>query len=1140
MGSLSDAQMRLLFEAAADPLFVITTQGRIVDLNRAACELLRVERAQLLGSSLGDLGIASEPTSWISDGQRGELKLLRQDGSFVEGDYTLTPHVWPDHHLLSWRDGSPHHPWRQQWQDSQRRYQTLFEILPIGVSLADSQGNLIAANLASEEILGIPVSEHTHRRLDTPDWQILHPDGRKMSLEELPASQALQNQQVVTDVEMGVMRPDGSLRWLHVNAAPLPPPNQGVVTVFMDITDQKAAQAKLREQTAREQALNRVVQAVHSSLELEAVFRIAANQVAEIFQTEASIVQYLPEQGCWRHLVLSDQTPEQPNRLMAGDIPDQNNPFAERLKNREVVQVEDTTRIADPINQEIAQRVPGSWLMVPIVMQGKVWGSLSQFRFQQISHWQPEDVMLSQRMADQLAMAIQQSTLYQQIKETSQRDALVLESIGEGVWDWDPQTNQSQVSGRYWQILGYEADRPGYSNLEQEHARIHPDDLDRVNAAIQAHLQTGQRFHIEFRAQHRQGHYLWIRARGQAIWDEQGRPLRMLGSMEDISDKKQIEQELEHRAQRERLLRDITQQIRQSLEVSVILTSAVQQIRLILNADRVLIYRFRPDWSGDMIAESVADPWTPLLSTHLMDPCFRDDLVVSYQQGRLNRIPDIQTASLAECHFNLLNNLHVRANLVVPIVSNETLWGLLCVHHCAFPHDWQDWEVELSQQISDQLGLAIHQAELYQQVKTLASHLEEQVQERTQQIEQALKFEAILKTIIDQVRHSLDENQILATVVRELGEVLQLECCDTGIYNPDRTTSTITHEYIRSGTSAKGTTFSITDTPHAEIRSLVFLGIPTQFCDLLQPCLREQPIGKVRLVCPIQDEQNILGDMWLVKPTADGFSPQEVRLIKQVANQCAIGIRQARLYQEAQAQVQRLQELNQLKEDFIHTVSHELRTPLTSMKMAITMLEISKPSPEKQDYYLAILKAQWNRELALVNELLELQALESGTRPLVLSCLNLSLWIPPLVEPFHLRCAERQQAFQVFLDPALSPVTTDQSLLEGILLELLNNACKYTPPQQQITLAIHALTRRLRVAVTNTGVTIPASQCSQIFDKFHRIPSLDHYNQGGTGLGLAMVRKVVDLLQGSLTVQSSGGVTTFCVELPSLDTPPYP
>ncbi len=239
-------------------------------------------------------------------------------------------------------------------------------------------------------------------------------------------------------------------------------------------------------------------------------------------------------------------------------------------------------------------------------------------------------------------------------------------------------------------------------------------------------------------------------------------------------------------------------------------------------------------------------------------------------------------------------------------------------------------------------------------------------------------------------------------------------------------------------------------------------------------------------------------------------------------------------------QMQQLQQLNQLKDDFLSTVSHELRTPLTNIKMAIQMLQIATTS-ERRDRYLQILQSECDREVTLINDLLDLQRLEAGRDSIALETVQLHQWLPPIVASFHDRALARQQTLQ--LDIAPVTLTTDPTKLKRILMELLNNACKYTPPAGMITVTARALasTTELNAAngvefvVNNFGSEIPATDLKRIFEKFYRIPSSDRWQQGGTGLGLAIVQKLVEHLGGHIRAESGAGQTTFTIEIPNID-----
>jgi len=161
----------------------------------------------------------------------------------------------------------------------------------------------------------------------------------------------------------------------------------------------------------------------------------------------------------------------------------------------------------------------------------------------------------------------------------------------------------------------------------------------------------------------------------------------------------------------------IAGRIRQSLSLEEILHTAVGQVRSFLEVERVAIYQMSPEQDGKFIVESVAPSCSSLLGVNVHEPCFDKKYVLNYQHGRISAIDDVKIADIHPCYVNFLTKLDIRANLVVPIVANNQLWGLLCAHQCSAPRSWQAWEIELLSSLANQLAIAIQQAELYQQLQ---------------------------------------------------------------------------------------------------------------------------------------------------------------------------------------------------------------------------------------------------------------------------------------------------------------------------------------------------------------------------------------------------------------------------------------
>ena len=634
----------------------------------------------------------------------------------------------------------------------------------------------------------------------------------------------------------------------------------------------------------------------------------------------------------------------------------------------------------------------------------------------------------------------------------------------------------------------------------------------------------------------------------------------------DITERKQAEQEqtrlIQQQAERERLISSITNRVRCSLDLPNILNTTVAEVRRFLQTDRVLIYRFSSDGSGCVIAESVGEGWISILGRIIDDQCFtKSQCIIPYTQGHIQNTSDIFSGELPECYVAMLSQFQVRANMVLGILQGEKVWGLLVAQQCDRPRVWQPEEVNLLKQLADQVAIAIQQAELYQQVQHLNTNLEFQVEERTAQLQQSLDFEALLRRITDKVRDSLDEKQILQTAVKELAIVLNVMSCDATFYNLEQETITVEYEYLRSDLiSVKGMTMAIAEMP--DVHQQILQGNYVHFCPALQPVNSLQAMKRqfTILCCPLIDETGVFGNLWLFRSANESFSNFDVRLVEQVATQCAIALRQSRLYQSVEAQVKELERLNQLKDDFLSTVSHELRSPMANIKMALQMLEImfeqaiitefnssnkevilQQTTFAKVLQYFQILNQESQREITLINDLLDLTRLDAGIIPISLTSISLQIWIPHIAEPF-IECTQRyEQQLEIDIPENVEPLVTDLTSLERIITELIHNACKYTPkkgiisisaqlvndPQEENTYPSHVM-----MTISNSGIEIPVSEWDRIFDKFYRIPNTDPWKHGGTGLGLALVKKLVEHLGGTIHITSANLQTNFIITLP--------
>ncbi|MEG5048390.1 CBS domain-containing protein [Microcoleus sp. B4-C1] len=465
------------------------------------------------------------------------------------------------------------------------------------------------------------------------------------------------------------------------------------------------------------------------------------------------------------------------------------------------------------------------------------------------------------------------------------------------------------------------------------------------------------------------------------------------------------------------------------------------------------------------------------------------------------------------------------------------------------------------------------QAEKVELLQSRNAKLEQQVRERTAKLHEQLQRDRLLTHISLRIHQSLNLEEILNASVDEVRQVLQadrvailhLESSNYGIV--------VAESVAENGPSILGEI--LPDNIWQESASVIeqeIYAVP----DIDQARLSAEKYAwfhqaqiKAYLIVPILQDGNLWGMMCVHQCSQSRqWQPSEVDLLLQLATQIAIAIQQAQLYQqvqnlntdlerqvqertaELQQKVHELQHLNVLKDEFLSTVSHELRTPLANIKMAIHMLRIS-PTLDRRQIYLEILETECTRETDLINALLDLQRLEAATCPIDLEPVNLELWLPTIIDPFYTRAHDRHQDLRVECDRHLPTISSNRASLGRILAELLNNACKYTANGGEIFLKVEckngegeqgeqrtnsrqasAVASEIQFTLSNQS-SISIEELPRIFEKFYRVPNADPWKQGGTGLGLALVQKLVEQLQGKIEVESSNGWTNFIVTFPT-------
>ncbi|WP_088893416.1 GAF domain-containing protein [Leptolyngbya ohadii] len=424
--------------------------------------------------------------------------------------------------------------------------------------------------------------------------------------------------------------------------------------------------------------------------------------------------------------------------------------------------------------------------------------------------------------------------------------------------------------------------------------------------------------------------------------DELGQLMQTFNSLADSvtaseSLLKQQYSDQQNTTERVQLLNRIANKIRQSLQVDDILASPLDDVRTLLQADRVVMYRFNEEIaSGRIVSESVGEGWIKSAGQVIYDP-LTPGTIQRYKSGKISHMDNIDEAKLSRCHCEILERLEVKANLVAPILSGEELLGLLCVHQCSGPRQWQSADIELMQQVTTQIGYALTQAMLLKQQETTAHQ------------------EQLVNTIVSRMRQFITRQDIFEVVVWEMREALQADRVGVYLFDENWAGTFVAEAVLPEYPPAMGS--RIHDPCFADKYVEKYrLGRVQATNDIYNAGLTACHIGqlepfkvKANLVAPITIKNELIG--LLIAHQCSGpreWQEAEIGLCRKVANQIGFAVEQADLFTQQQDTAQQEQLVNAIvsrmrqfisRQEIFDAVCHDMREALRTDRVGVYLFD---------------------------------------------------------------------------------------------------------------------------------------------------------------------------------------------------------
>jgi PAS domain S-box-containing protein len=889
--------------------------------------------------------------------------------------------------------------------------------------------------------------------------------------------------------EFRYVRKDGTVSYLDIRSTALRDDKGKIVAfegVLRDITQRKQAEEALRESEGKYRSL--VERATDGILIIQdGVVEYANPRLAEMAGTSLKEIIGAP----FADYVYPDERSKVIER------------YRQRLSGKQI----------EPIYETVLRRADGT------ALSAEINAGLISYRGRPADLVFVRDITRRKRVEE--ALRLEKAYLEQ-----------LFESAPEAIVLVDNDSRILRVNSEFTRTFGYAVDEVLGRSIDD---LLAPEGLQEEAVSITRRVARGERVTFETIRQRRDGSLVYVSILGAPIKVDGGQ-VAVYGIYRDITDRKRAEEALRRRAEELGALQATVLAITAPDDLPSLLETIVERAARLLNAqaggmylcdpDRrearcVVSYNTRRDYRGVVLkyGEGAAG-----LVAQSGEPLIIDDY----------RIWPRRAAAFEE-------EQPFAAVLSAPMIWQDEVIGVIDLLQDGDQDRFTRADLELLTLFANHAAIAVENARLYERGQA-------ELAER-RRIEDALRRYAgrleVLREIDQAILAAQSPEEIAKATLTRIRQLVRCQRASVAVFDLSTGEATVLAVHADRETRAgPGTVFSIEGFEATEkllqgkvhvTQDLASVPQPSTFSQIL---LQEGVHSYISV--PLLTQGQLIGTLNLAATASGAFSREEVDVAREVAIPLAVAIQHARLYEEvrrhadevAEALV-RLQELDHLKNEFIQNVSHELRSPLALIRGYAELLDsgdLGELESEQQGPVEII--ARRTRMLAdLVEDITLILAAEA--RPMLREPVALDELTHTAVEDFRLPADQAGLTVNEDIAPGLPPVAGESIYVRRVLDNLLANAVKFTPAGGTITVRVLQEQEWILLQISDSGIGIAGDLQGRIFERFYQVDGSSRRRYGGAGLGLALVKEVVEALGGRVSVHSeTGSGSTFTVALP--------
>jgi PAS domain S-box-containing protein len=738
----------------------------------------------------------------------------------------------------------------------------------------------------------------------------------------------------------------------------------------------------------------------------------------------------------------------------------------------------------------------------------------------------------------------------ERLRESEAQLRTLADAVPQLVWMAEPDGHIFWYNQRWYEYTGTSPEQMEGWGWQSVHD---PEILPQVVERWSASLKTGEAFEMEFPLKGADGVFRWFLTRVNPLRDSTGHVVRWFGTNTDIDEQRRIARDREqllvseqqaraqaevnlnlHRSVEERLglLVEASGLLLGSLSIEAVQPAILELSRRLICADAYAIWRLDTNTDTWRIVSSAG------MSEAYYEQTIRDAGQMPYVLDEPVIAEDVTQLPLLALRREMYEAEGIKSLLVVPLLIHGRPSGTLTFYYRR-PHKFSQTEVRVASALANLSGSAISSAELYEAQSKMRAEAEAAGRRS--------KFLAEASTLL---ASSLDYQTTLAQVaqltVPELADWCAVDMAGDGgavvrlaVAHADPAkviwANELAHRYpvdpnapngvpqvLRSGESELY--------PHIPDEMLVAGAIDEEHLQLMRD------IGFTSaMVVPLSVQGKILGAITFV--TAESgrhYAEADLAFVEDLARRAAVSIENARLYRSAQEARRIAEDSNRLKDEFLATVSHELRTPLTAMLGWTHLLRhghLDEPSSARA---LETVERNARSQNQLIEDLLDVSRIITGKLRLDVRPVDPGSFIDSAIEAVRPAAEAKEIRLQKVIDTGVSAITGDAGRLQQVVWNLLSNAIKFTPKGGRVQIKLERINSHIEIAVTDSGAGIKAEFLPYVFDRFRQADGTTTREHGGLGLGLSIVRHLVELHGGTVEASSpgKGQGATFTVRLP--------